>query len=439
MAAKITSKITDVIKRDRKVMLTTTREPYPLVVERADSSYIYDIAGNRFIDFTSFIDVYNFGDDEAQIVRDAIKRQIDRVMHAAFTDFYAERPVRFAENLLTMFPSGFGRVFFSNSGSEANEAAIKFARLFTKRQYSIAFYNAFHGRTMGSLSLTSSKRVQREHFGPFNSAVHAPYAYCYRCPFGKEYPSCGVECVDYVKKYTLKKDVSPDEVAAIFIEPVQGEGGFIVPPPDFVKGIREIASDNNILLVDDEVQAGYMRTGKFLALSHFGVDADIYTMAKAIGGGLPMGVTVTRSSLGNIPEGAHSNTFGGNMAVVAGAEALLQHVKKNRAKFEHDARSKGKIVMKRLNEMKERYEIVGDVRGLGLMIGIELVKDKKTKEPATKEQKEILKRCFYNGLVLLPTGESGIRIVPTLTISSSVLERGLAILEDAIKSVNNKR
>ncbi len=439
MPIKVTKKIRDVIKRDKRVMLTTTREPYPLVVESADGAYIYDISGNKFIDFTSFIDVFNFGNNENRLVKNAIKRQVERITHAAFTDFYAERPVRFAENLLTMFPKGFGRLFFSNSGTEANEAALKFSKLFTKRQYVLAFYNSFHGRTYGSLSMTSSKVSQRSHFGPFNSVVHAPYAYCYRCPFGKEYPSCGMECVDYIKKYTLAKDVAPKEVAAIFMEPVQGEGGYIVPPKEFVKGVREIASDNGILLVDDEVQAGYMRTGKFLALSNFKVEADIYTMAKAIGGGLPMGATITRSSLGDIPAGAHSNTFGGNMAAVAGAEALLLYVKRNMKRFENDALAKGKFAMKRLSEMKERYELVGDVRGLGLMVGVELVKDKKTKEPAAAEREEILKLCFYKGLVLLPAGESTIRIIPALTIPQSTLEKGLDILEDAIKTVNSRR
>ena len=439
MAVEIGKKSQDVIKRDKQIIITTTREPYPLVVDSAKGDYIYDVSGNKFIDFTSFIDVYNFGDNEAQIVRNAIKNQIDKIMHAAFTDFYSEKPVKFAEDLLEMFPNGFGKVFFSNSGTEANEAALKFSKLFTKRQYALSFYGAFHGRTMGSLSLTASKTVQRKHFGPFNSVVHAPYAYCYRCPFGKEYPSCGMACVDHIKKYTFKNDVAPSEVAAIFMEPVQGEGGFIVPPVEFVKGVREIASDNGILLVDDEVQAGYMRTGKFLALSNFKVEADIYTMAKAMGGGMPMGATITRTSLGNIPAGSHANTFGGNIAVIAGAEALLKHVKQNQKHLEENAIQKGKIIMKRLNEMKEKYEIVGDVRGLGLMIGVELVTNKKTKEPAIREREEVLNKCFYNGLVLLPAGESTIRIVPALTISKSTLENGLDILEDAIKQANGRR
>jgi 4-aminobutyrate aminotransferase len=438
MGFKPSKKIDRVIQRDRKVLMTTTKgsDTVPFVAAKGDGEFVYDISGNRFIDFSSFIAVYNLGVNSTGVVREAIKRQAGRLMHSAFTDYYAEEPVRFAENLLTMFPDGFGRVFFSNSGTEANEAAIKFARYLTKRQYLMGFYGGFHGRTMGSLSLTASKNVQRERFGPFAGAVHAPYAYCYRCPFGKEYPSCGLACVDYIKKTTLSKDVSPREVSAIFLEPVQGEGGYIVPPADFVRGIREIASDNGILLVADEVQSGYMRTGKFLALDHFAVKADIYTMAKAVGAGLPMGVTVARSSLGDMPEGAHSNTFGGNLVAVAAAQAQLGYLKSHMASLESQSKHKGRLIMKRLEMLKERYEIVGDVRGLGMMIGIEFVRDKKSKQPAEAHRNAVLRECFYNGLLMLPCGVSSLRIIPPITISIKSLESGLDILESAISKSN---
>ncbi len=439
MRIKITDRTRDIIARDRKVMLTTTREHYPFVSHKAEGDYTYDIEGNRFIDFATFISVYNFGENASKLVRDAIRSQVGNLMHAAFTDYYSELPVVFAENLVKMFPKGFGRVFFSNSGAEANEAAIKFSKIFTKRQYMMGFYNGFHGRTLGSLSLTASKNVQREHFGPFNAVVHAPYAYCYRCPFNQEYPSCGMACVDYIKKYPLAKEVPPSEVAAIFVEPVAGEGGYIVPPKEFIQGIREIASDNGILMVSDEVQAGYMRTGTFLAMDHFKVEADIYTMAKAVGAGLPMGVTVTRSSLGNIPSGSHANTFGGNLAAVAGADAQLGYVRKNYGELQAAAYRKGKRMMKRLKQMMEDYEIVGDVRGLGMMIGVELVKDKRSKEPAVEEQEKVLEQCFSNGLLLLPCGTSSIRLIPPLTISDANLETGLNLFEDAIKSANRNR
>jgi len=263
-----------------------------------------------------------------------------------------------------------------------------------------------------------------------------PFAYCYRCPFKQEYPSCGLACVDYIKKYPLSKEVSPKEVSAIFIEPIQGEGGYIVPPKDFFKEIRKIASDNGILLVDDEVQAGYMRTGKFLALDNFGVEADIYTMAKALGGGLPIGATITRRSLGDIPSGSHANTFGGNLVSVAAANASLDYLTRNMAKIRRSVLANGAYIMKRLNKMKEEYEIVGDVRGIGMMVGMEIVRDKKTKEYGIKEREKILNNAFYNGLLLLPAGTSSIRIVPPLTIKRENLESGMDILEDAVRDAN---
>ena len=436
---KLTDKIKKIIARDKKVIMTTTRGDIPFVASHGDGDFVYDVSGNKFIDFSSFISVYNLGTNGTKEIRAAAKKQVDSLMHAAFTDYYAELPVEFAENLLTMFPNGFGKVFFSNSGTEANEAAIKYSKIFTKRQYTMAFYNSFHGRTHGSLSLTSSKLAQREHFGPFNSTIHVPYAYCYRCPFGKEYPSCGMACVDYIKKYPLKREVHGKEVAAMFIEPVQGEGGYIVPPKEFIQGIREIADDNGMLLVSDEVQSGYMRTGKFLALDNFGVQADIYTMAKATAAGLPIGLTITRSSLGDAPEGAHSNTFGGNLVAVAAANEQLKYVKKNKEGLETQARKKGKYIMDRLNSMKDDYEIIGDVRGLGMMIGIEFVKDKKSKTPAAQERDEVIVESFNNGLLMLPCGDSTIRIIPPITVDHKNLEEGLGVLESAIKKVNSNR
>jgi 4-aminobutyrate aminotransferase len=438
MDTKITQRIKSIIERDKKVIMTSTRESYPFVSDHGNGDYVYDVAGNRFIDFSSFISVYNLGVNANKMVRDAVKKQADKLMHSAFTDYYSELPVTFAENLISMFPKGFGKVFFSNSGTEANEAAIKFSRIFTKRQYTIAFYNAFHGRTLGSLSLTASKNIQRQGFGPFSNTIHVPFAYCYRCPFKQEYPSCNLACLDYIKEYPLAKEVSPSEVAAIFIEPVQGEGGYIVPPKEFIKGIRKLADDNDIILVDDEVQAGYMRTGKFLALDNFGVTADIYTMAKALGGGLPIGATITRNSLGTVPSGSHANTFGGNLVSVAAAEASLEYVKENIHSLESSIKKKGSYIIKRLNEMKEKYEIIGDVRGIGMMIGVEIVKDKKSKAYGVEEREAVVNECFSKGLLLLPAGKSTIRIIPPFTMSDKNIEEGLNIFEHAVKNASPK-
>jgi 4-aminobutyrate aminotransferase len=435
---KIGKKANDVIRRDKKVFLSTTRVPYPLVVERGEGDFVYDIEGNRYIDFTSFIAVYNLGINARAQEREAIKRQVDKLMHPAFLDFYSELPVTFGERLLTMFPKGFGKLFLSNSGTEANEAAIKFSNIFTKRPYTMAFYNAFHGRTKGSLSLTNSRVVQRQGFGPFNTTIHVPFPYCYRCPLKMKYPDCGIACIDFIKDYPLKREVAPEEVAAFFIEPIQGEGGYVVPPPDYYKELKKLLDEHGILLVADEVQSGYMRTGKFLALDNFGVTADIYTMAKAIGGGVPLGVTVTSNALGDIPPGSHANTFGGNLLAMAAGMESLKYVIKHKRDLEHDIKQKGKYSLKRLKSMENRYEIVGDARGMGLMLAIELVRSKRTKVPAVKEREEIVKECFYNGLTLLEAGDSTIRIAPPVTIDQRNLENGLDILENAVRKINIK-
>jgi 4-aminobutyrate aminotransferase len=439
MKVKIGNKTNDIIKRDKKVILTVTRETYPLIPDHIEGEYVCDVEGNKFIDFSSFISVYNLGLNSNREIREAIKKQVDKLMHPAFADFYNELPVRFAEKLVRMAPPGFkGKVFFSNSGTEAVEAAIKFSKIFTRRPYLMAFYGGFHGRTLGSLSLTASKIVQKEAFGPFSASVHAPYAYCYRCPLHLEYPSCGIACADYIRKYPLAKEVSKKELAAIVMEPIQGEGGYVVPPKEFVKEVRKIADDAGAVLVSDEVQAGYMRTGKFFAMDNFGVQADIYTMAKSIGGGVPMGATLVRGSLGDIPAGSHSTTFGGNLLAIAGAEASLDYINKNMPSLQTGIIKKGAYVMKRLEEMKDKYEIIGDVRGLGLMIGVEFVRDRKTKDPAVTEKDEIADDCFENGLIVLPAGMSCIRIIPPLTIDDRVLASGMDLFEEAVKKADAK-
>jgi 4-aminobutyrate aminotransferase len=436
MPVKIGAKTKKIIERDRNIMLASTRESFPFVAERAEGDYAIDIEGNRFIDFSSFIGVYNLGVNGNAQVRKAIKDQVDRLMHAAFLDFYSELPVRYAENLMTMFPKGFGRAFFSNSGTEAIEDAIKLSKIFTKRHHLIAFYNAFHGRSMGSLSLTCSRSIQRAHLGPFVSVSHAPYPNPYRCanPSHHDNPEeCAKESIDFIEKNILGSEVPPEEVAAIFLEPIQGEGGYIVPPKGFFKMLRELADKHGILLVDDEIQAGFMRTGKFLALDNFGVAADIYTMSKSLGSGIPFAATISRRSLGNVKAGEHAGTFGGNLLAVAGANAALNYVKGNMSSLQSQVRRKGGIIMKRLEEMKDKYEIVGDVRGVGMMIGMELVKDRKTKEYATEERNKALDSCFENGLLILPAGKSTIRIIPPLTISETNLNKGLDVLEEAIR------
>ena len=430
--------IDNIIKKDKKYFLSTTRGDYKFVADSGDGEFAFDANKNKLIDFSSFISVYNLGVNGNYQIRNGIKDQVDKLMHAAFTDYYAELPIEFAIKLLEFMPKSHGRMFLSNSGTEANEAAIKFSKIFTKRQYTLAFYNGFHGRTHGSLSLTSSRYVHREHFGPFPNVIHTPFAYCYRCPFNLEYPGCGLACVDHIRKYPLSKELPPKEVASIFFEPIQGEGGYIVPPKEYFKELKHVADDIGALMISDEVQAGFMRTGKFLALDNFGIEADIYTMAKAVGGGLPLGVTVVKKSLGDIPNGAHASTFGGNLLSVRAGIESLNYMKKNKSSLVNGIKSKGKYVMKRLNDMKTNYSIIGDVRGIGLMIGVELVKDRKTKVPAIKERNSIIGEAFNRGLLMLPAGESTIRIIPPLTIHEKSLEKGMDILEELISKYSKK-
>jgi 4-aminobutyrate aminotransferase len=430
-------KAEEIIRRDHGVFLNTTMIDYNFVLKGGEGDFVYDVDDKKIIDFTSFIGVYNLGINSNARVRNAIKKQIDVMMHGAFNEYYSELPVQFGEAFIKMFPKGFGRIFLCNSGTEAIESSVKYAKYFTKRQYTLAFYRAFHGRTMGSLGLTSSKFIQRSHFGPFTGVIHAPYVYPYRCPFKhREGEECGEEYIDYIRENIIKREAPPLEVASIIFEPIQGEGGYIVPTKSFVKGLRQLADEIGAALICDEVQAGYMRTGKFLALDNFGVKADIYAMAKGLGAGMPMGAVIVKSDFGDVPEGVNANTFGGNLAVVAGAYEALKQVQRNQRKMEHDIKRKGAMVMKRLEEMKERYEMVGDVRGLGLMIGVELVKDKKSKMPASREREIILKSALEKGLLLLPAGDSTIRILPPLTISEASLNKGMNILEEAIKEVS---
>ncbi len=434
---RMTEKIKKTINRDKKIINTIAREPYPLVVAKGSGDYVWDISENKFLDFTSFISVYNFGVNGNAEIRRAIKNQVDKLMHPAFLDFYAELPVKFAEGIIDMMPSGFGKVFFSNSGTEAIEDAIKLSKLLTKKKYIISFYGAFHGRSIGSLGLTSARISQRENLGPFPYVVHAPFPNPYRpLSSGMDPDECAMACIEHIEKNILTKEYSNKEVAAIFVEPVQGEGGYIVPPKLFIKELRRVATENDMLLVSDEIQSGYYRTGKFLALENFGVTADIYTMAKALGGGMPIGATISRTSLGDVLSGAHGGTFGGNLVSMAAGLASLNYAKRNKKHLERMVKEKNKYMMKRLNKMKDEYGIVGDVRGLGLMIAAEFVKDKRTKAPGAKEQEAVIKHSFDNGLMLLGCGTSVVRLIPPLTMSMENIEKGMDIFEDAVRTVN---
>jgi 4-aminobutyrate aminotransferase len=418
------------IERDRRAVSPSYTRPYPLAVERGQGCMIEDLDGNRFLDFNAGIAVVATGHCHPRVVA-AIQQQAARLIHMSGTDFYYEGMVSLAEKLGAITPGGVERrVSFGNSGAEAMEGAIKLARYATGRDKIIAFYGSFHGRTMGALSLTARKAVQRAGFGPLIPGVsHAPYPNCYRCPFGKQPDSCAVECVKFIEN-TLLRTVSPaSETAAIAVEPVQGEGGYIVPPKKFFEELARVAEEHGILLILDEVQSGMGRTGKMWAAEHFDAVPDIMAVAKGIASGMPLGATVARSELMSWPPGAHASTFGGNP--VACAAALTTIALLEEELIENAARM-GTHLMDRLRDLPSRYACVGQVRGLGLMIGIEFIRDKETREPAPQLRDAIENMAFERGLLILGAGDSSIRLCPPLVVNRDQCDFAVATLEECI-------
>jgi 4-aminobutyrate aminotransferase len=420
-----------IIERDAKVIASCMTREYSFVYKKAKDMFIWDVDGKKYLDFTSSVAVMNIGHDNPEIKK-AMVEQFKFGTHCGFADFYAETPVKFVEKLLTFLPKHLDCAFLSNSGTEAVEAAYKLARYHQNKKWTIAFKHAFHGRTMGSLSMTNSKPIQRERYAPFLPVQHVPYPYAYKMKMEPE--ECSEYCLGEIEKAIGSKEMKGN-IASLFMEPVQGEGGYVVPPTSFVRGVRKLCDEHGILLCDDEVQAGCFRTGKFLAIENFGVTPDIVSMSKAIGGGIPLGATVAnRKIMQDWPPGSHANTFGGNLLACAAGIASLDFMRKK--KLGENAVRIGKIMMKRLKEMEEQYEIVGDVRGIGLMIGVEIVKSKESRAPNKETRSSILCAASGNGLLLLPAGESTIRICPPLIINKEQAEKGLDIFEEAVKKTD---
>lgn len=423
-----------VIERDAQAVSSSYTRCYPLVVARGEGAMVDDVDGNRFLDFNAGIAVVATGHCHPRVVA-AIQEQAGRLIHMSGTDFYYEEMVALAEKLSAIAPGEVERrVSFGNSGAEAMEGAIKLARYATGRDKVIAFFGAFHGRTLGALSLTASKAAQRKGFGPFMpGVVHTPYPYCYRCPFGKEPDNCAVDCVAHIEN-TLLKTISPaEETAAIAVEPVQGEGGYIVPPRKFFDELGRVAGQNGILLIFDEVQSGMGRTGKMWAAQHFDAVPDIFAVAKGIASGLPLGATVARAELMKWPPGAHASTFGGNP--VACAAALVTIALLEEELMLHASRM-GAYIMDRIRDWPERFPMVGDVRGLGLMIGIELVRDQATKERAPQLRDAVVQLAFERGLLVLGAGANTIRLSPPLVITRDQCDFAVETLEDCLREAS---
>lgn len=425
-----------ILERDRAVVSPSYPRCAPFVMARGEGAVVEDVDGNVYLDFCAGIAVAATGHSHPEVVR-AISEQAAKFLHIS-TDYYHELQVALGEALAEIAPiGGRAKTFFSNSGSEAVEAAIKLARYHTKRFNLIAFLGSFHGRTLGSLALTSSRTVQRRGFGPMGAGVfHAPYPNPYRCPVGgvRDASSCTRECLGYIENQILMHLVSPDEVAAIIVEPIQGEGGYVVPQPEFMQGLAAIAAKHGMLVIADEVQSGIGRTGKMFAIEHAGVQPDIIVAAKGIASGLPMGVTIARDDVMDWPVGAHSNTFGGNPVACAAALATITLVKDG---LMQNAADVGQFLQEQLKALAERHRLIGDVRGRGLMIGVELVRDRQTKERATSERDALVNATFRRGLLVLAAGASTIRLSPPLIITKEQAQTAVGILDAALAEISN--
>ena len=421
------------IERDEEALSPSLTRTAHLVGVETEGMWVKDIDGNVYLDFGSGIATANVGHRHPAVVQ-AIKEQSEKCDHVNSCDYYTVPQVELAEQLFQITPGKFKkRIFFGNSGTEAVECGIKIAKWHTKRYYFIGFIGGFHGRTMGALSFTTTHLSARRHYAPMMPGViHVPYAYCYRCLFKQRYPECGLYCVDYIQDVVFKKIVSPEEVAGILVEPIQGAGGYIVPPDEFLPRLRKICEEKGIMFIDDEVQAGFARTGKMWACEHWNIVPDIMCVAKAMAGGLPAGACITRRDIMDWGPTSHENTLGGNPIVMAAALAVLKIIQEE--KLAENARNVGDYAIKRLTEMQETHEIIGDIRGKGLMIGVELIKDRKTKAVAGKERDSLILEAFKRGLLLIGAGPSSIRLSPPLITTNEQMDTGLEIFEEALKA-----
>jgi 4-aminobutyrate aminotransferase len=425
-----------IIARDNQYVSPSYTRDYPFVMARGEGAIVEDVDGNVFLDCAAGIAVNGTGHSHPDVVQ-AITEQAKKYLHMSGTDFYYEPQVQLAEAIAGIVPVGGGtgkvRSFFSNSGAEAVEAALKLARYSTRRINIIAFLGSFHGRTLGALAATSSRAIQRRGFGPMMPGVyHAPYANCYRCPVGLKPESCQAECLGYLEDQILIHLVSPDEVAAVLVEPIQGEGGYVVPAPQFHERLRALTKTHGMLLIADEVQSGMGRTGRMFACEHFGLDVDIITIAKGIASGLPLGITASRAEIMTWPPGAHASTFGGNPVSAASALATIKILKDGLVK---NAEVVGAHLLGRLRELMGKHQIIGDVRGKGLMIGVELVRDRVTKERATTERDRLVHEMFKRGVLILGAGRNAIRFAPPLVLSKDQADVVVSLFDESLASL----
>ena len=427
-----------IVEADDRLISPSYTRSYPMVAKRGRGLRVEDVDGNEFLDFAAGIAVVSTGHCHPEVVK-AIQEQAAELIHMSGTDFYYESLVALSERLSAIAPMpGPHRFYYGNSGAEAVECALKIARYHTGRQNVIAFLGAFHGRTMGALSLTASKPQQRRRFSPMLPGVtHVRYPYAYRgCSGGpQEEEAFALACARYIEEKLFKTTLAPEEVAAIFVEPIQGEGGYVVAPDIFMQELRRICDRHGILLVADEVQSGAGRTGKWWAIEHSGVEPDIVCMAKGIASGMPLGVCMTRAEIMDWKPGSHASTFGGNPVCIAAALATLDILE--REGMANAAKLGGQII-ERLRSWPKKHKIVGDVRGRGLMIGMEIVKDQQTREPAGALRDRIVEQAFERGLLILGCGESSIRLAPPLIVNEQQAEVALEMFEECVEQVEKE-
>ncbi|MEM3911427.1 MAG: acetyl ornithine aminotransferase family protein [Saccharolobus sp.] len=415
-------RVYDIIREDEEYLMQSFKRWYPLVIDHGIGSLVYDVEGREYIDFNAGIGVLALGHRNQKIIN-AVREQMEKFFHYSLTDFYYELAVEVAKKLASFMPYS-AKVFYTNSGTESVEGAIKIARAHTGRQWIIGFMNSFHGRTLGSLAFTSSKAIQRKSFSPL-----LPSTYLIPYP-DKRNPLCKEDCTEsllgFIEDWLFKKIVDPGEIAAFIAEPIQGEGGVIVPPKDFFYKLNNILKKYDILLILDEVQTGIGRTGKMFAFEHFNVTPDLICLAKAIGGGIPLGAVVGRKEIMNLPAGSHANTFGGNPLALAASKVVLEEVPKL---LDHVS-SLGKEIVEELKPTKSQY--LYDVRGLGLFIAAELRKDGK---PFYEGLEKVLYNSFRRGVLAIGAGESAIRIEPPLVIERELAIKGVKIIKEEIEKL----
>jgi len=405
----------------------------PAFIAKAEADVLVDVDGNRYLDLATGIATLNTGHRPKEIVR-AVKAQMDRYTHLCFQITPYDVYVRLAQELSRIMPGNLPKTLFVNTGAEANEQAVKVARWFTKKPHTVSFYNAFHGRTLMTLALTGKEKPYKEGFGPFDETIHhAEFAYCYRCAFGLTYPACNFYCLGEVEKLL---DASPlvGETNALISEPIQGEGGFVVPPPDYFGRLKKILDARGILFIDDEIQTGMGRTGKWFAIEHWGVQPDLVTTAKALGGGLPIAAVTGRADILDAPQvGGLGTTFGGNPVSCAASLEALKLIRRHLGKVPGIA----KIMQQRLTELQSECPLVGDVRGIGGMWAIELVTDRERKTPAAAETKAISKLCHQRGVLTITAGrhDNVVRFLPAFTMTKEHLNEALDVVTQAAKEV----